>query len=182
MNELFLLAAAAGGDGIIESTARDFGISWQLFISQVISFSIVAFLLHRFAYKPIIAVLEERRERIAQSLENADKIKAELARAETERKDILSKAGSEANKIIEEARAAASQLQDRETQNASRQAEQIIRQAREAAAAEHARMLAELRREVGHLVVLTTGKVTGKVLTPEDQQRLAEEATRQVAA
>jgi F-type H+-transporting ATPase subunit b len=43
-------------------------------------------------------------------------------------------------------------------------------------------MLAELRREVGHLVVLTTGKVTGKVLTPEDQQRLAEEATRQVAA
>jgi F-type H+-transporting ATPase subunit b len=182
MNELFLLGAAAGGEGIIESTARTFGITWQLFISQAISFSIVAFLLHRFAYKPIIAVLEERRQRIAEGLENADKIKAELARAETERRDILSKAGGEANKIIEEARAAAAQLHERETQNASRQAEQIIRQAREAAAAEHARMLAELRREVGRLVVLTTGKVTGKVLTPEDQQRLAEEANRQLAA
>jgi F-type H+-transporting ATPase subunit b len=184
MNEIFLLGAAAatGGDGLIESTARQFGVTWQLFISQAISFSIVAFLLHRFAYKPIIAVLEERRQRIADSLENADKIKAELARAETERKEILSKANGEANKVIEEARAAAAQLQERETQNAARQAEQIIRQAREAAAAEHTRMLAELRREVGRLVVLTTTKVTGKVLTPEDQQRLAAEAGRQLAA
>ena len=50
--------------------------------------------------------------------------------------------------------------------------------AREAAEADHARMLAELRREVGRLVVETTAKVTGKVLTLEDQQRLAEETSR----
>ena len=54
--------------------------------------------------------------------------------------------------------------------------------ARQASEAEHARMLTELRREVGRLVVATTGKVIGKALTPEDQRRLAEEANRQVAA
>ena len=55
-------------------------------------------------------------------------------------------------------------------------------QAREAAAQEHARMLAELRREVGRLVVQTTAAVIGKVLTPDDQRRLAEETARQLTA
>ena len=60
-------------------------------------------------------------------------------------------------------------------------AEQIIAKAREAAAQDHAKMLAELKREVGRLVVQTTATVTGKVLTPEDQRRLAEETQKQLA-
>ena len=54
-------------------------------------------------------------------------------------------------------------------------------QAREAAAADHARMLAELKHHIGQLVVQTTAAITGKVLTPEDQRRLAEETAREVA-
>ena len=84
--------------------------------------------------------------------------------------------------MIEEARAAAARVQETETQKAVAQAADIIAKAQQAAAAEHARMLVELRREVGRLVVATTGKVTGKVLTPQDQQRLAEEANKQLAA
>ena len=61
-------------------------------------------------------------------------------------------------------------------------AEQIMAKAREAAAADHARMLVELKREVGRLVVQTTTTVTGKILTPEDQKRLAEETSKQLAA
>ena len=60
--------------------------------------------------------------------------------------------------------------------------EQIIAKAREAATQDHARMLTELKREVGRLVVDTTARVTGKVLTPDDQQRLAQETTRHLAA
>ena len=59
-------------------------------------------------------------------------------------------------------------------------AEQIVAKAREAAAQEHARMFAELKRQIGRLVVQTTAAVTGKVLTPEDQRRLAEETAGQV--
>src|SRR5262245_34821465 len=167
--------------GMIADTAKEFGVDWPHLIAQVVSFGIVAFLLQRFAYKPVLKILEERRQQIADSIANSEKIKAELARAETQRQEVLAQANAQALKLIEEARAAAARVQETETQKAIAAAEQIISKAREAAAADHARMLAELKREVGRLVVQTTATVTGKILTPDDQRRLAEETTRQVA-
>lgn len=183
MNHLIFLADI-GSDlaQTANQTAKTFGVDWQHLVSQIISFCLVAALLYFFAYKRILQVLEERRQRIAEGLANAEKIKAELARTEAARQDVLSQANAQANKLIEEARAAAARVQEQETQKAIAAAEQIIAKAREAAAQDHERMLAELRREVGRLVVETTGRVTGKVLTPEDQQRLAEETSRQLAA
>ena len=168
--------------GIASDTAREFGVNWPHFISQALSFLIVAFLLHRFAYKRVLAMLEDRRQRIADSLENTEKIKADLARAETRRQEILSQANAQAQKLIEEARAAAAKVQEVETQKAIAAAELIISKARDATTQDHARMLAELKREVGRLVVQTTATVTGKILTPEDQRRLMEETSRQVAS
>ena len=162
--------------------AEQFGLDWPHFIAQCISFGIVAFLLHRFAYKPVLKVLEERRQRIAEGLKNAEQIKKELANAQSKAQEIMNQAGAQATRMIEEARAAAAKVQEQETQKAIAAARDIVEKAREATEAEHARMLADLRREVGRLVVATTGKVVGKVLTPEEQQRLAEEANRQLAA
>ena len=167
---------------MIGDTAKQFGVDWPHFIAQVISFGIVAFLLHRFAYKRVLDMLEERRQRIAEGLANAEKIKAELARTEAQRQEVLTQANTQATKLIEEARAAAARVQEHETQKAIAAAEQIITKAREAAAQDHARMLAELKREVGRLVVQTTATVTGKILTPEDQRRLAEETAKQVGS
>jgi F-type H+-transporting ATPase subunit b len=181
METILILAAATEGN-VVTQTARAFGISWPLFISQVISFCIVAFLLHRFAYKPILQVLEERRQRIAEGLANAERIKQELARTEAARREVLDEANRRSTELIEDARAAAARLLEQESQKAIATAEQIIAKAREAATADHARMLAELRREVGRLVVETTGRVTGKVLTTDDQRRLIEETDRELAA
>src|SRR6266536_4191397 len=167
---------------MISDTSRDFRVDWSHLIAQTISFIIVAVALTLFAYKPILNVLEERKKRIAEGLANAERIKQELARTEAARQDVLNQANLQANKLIEEARAAAARVQEQETQKAIAAAEQIITKAREAAAQDHARMLAELKREVGRLVVEITAKVTGKILTVEDQQRLAEETNRQVAA
>ena len=183
MNDLVLLGSL-GGDlaQMAQETARTFGIKWPLFIAQVVNFCIVAALLYFFAFKRVLAMLEERRQRIAEGLANAERIKAELARTEEQRQQALTQANEQATKLIEEARAAAARVQEQETQRAIAAAEQIITKAREAAAQEHARMLAQLRREVGRLVIQATANVTGKVLTPEDQRRLAEETARQVAA
>jgi F-type H+-transporting ATPase subunit b len=182
MNHMILLGSI-GSDlaNSAQETAKTFGFTKANFIAQCISFAIVAFLLHRFAYRPILKVLEERRQRIADGLANADKIKAELARTEANRIEVLNQANAQANKLIEEARGAANRVREEETQKAIAAAEQIISKAREAAAADHARMLTELKREVGRLVVQTTATVTGKILTPEDQKRLAEETSRQIA-
>ncbi len=183
MTTLFLLGsiggdlAKTGGD-----TAKNFGLDWPHFIAQCVSFAIVAGLLLRFAYKPILAVLEERRQRIADGLADAEKNKQELARTEAMKQEVLEKANVQANKLIEEARAAAARVQEQETQKAIAQAEQIMSKAREAAMLEHQRMLTDLKREVVTLVVQTTGVVAGKVLTAEDQQRLADETRRQLVA
>jgi F-type H+-transporting ATPase subunit b len=180
----YVILASLGSD--LNQTAQDtmktFGVDWHPLVSDIISFCIVAAALYFLAYKRILQVLEERRQRIAEGLANADKIKGALADTEAARQEVLNQANVQANKLIEEARAAAARVQEQETQKAIAAAEQIITKAREAAAQDHARMLAELRREVGRLVVDTTGKVTGKVLTPDDQQRLADETSRQLAA
>ena len=177
-----LIAATSGGFAdMLRDTAETFGWNPWLFLSQVISFAIVAFLLRRFAYKPILGVLEERRQRIAEGLLNAEKIKKQLDEAENRYAEILAKANAEAQKMIDEARESSAHLAERKQQEAIAAAEQIIAKAREAAALEHERTMESLKRELGRLVVDTTAKVTGKILTPEDQQRLQEEALRQLA-
>jgi F-type H+-transporting ATPase subunit b len=181
------LLAAEGGivDSLVESaqrTGETFGFNPWLFFSQVISFAIVAFLLQKFAYKPILTVLEARRQRIAEGLANADKIKVQLAESEMRVQDILTKANADAQKMIDEARASAQVLADKRAQQAISEAEQIIARAHEATTIERNKTLAELKREVGRLVINTTAKVTGKVLTAEDQKRLSDEAAHEVAA
>src|SRR5256885_11044349 len=178
MTAMFL---AAGILDQARETAEQFGWEPKLFLSQVISFIIVALVLKWFAYKPILAVLEERRQRIAEGLLNADKIKQQLAEAEKRYAEIVAKGNADAQKMIDEARESSGHLAERKEQEAIAAAEQIMEKAREAAALEHDRTMAELKRELGRLVVDTTVKVTGKVMTADDQRRLQEEALRQLA-
>jgi F-type H+-transporting ATPase subunit b len=177
-----IIAASSGGvTDILRQTADTFGWNWKLFLSQVISFCIVAYLLQRFAYKPILAVLEERRCKIEEGQLNAEKIKKELAEAEKRYQEIVTKGNADAQRMIDEARESAAHLSERKQHEAVTAAEQIIAKAREAAALEHDRTMESLKRELGRLVVETTAKVTEKVLTPEDQRRLQEDAARQLA-
>ena len=181
MNVL-LLAAKAESTVQPERIVTTFGVDWPHLLAQVVSFCIVCFILYRFAYRPVLKMLETRRQQIAQGLANAEQIKAELARTEAQRREVMALANAQATKLIEEARAAASRLQEQEAQKAIAVAQEIVARAREAAAQDYARMLAELKGEIGRLVVQTTAAVVGKVLTPEDQERLAEETAKELKA
>jgi F-type H+-transporting ATPase subunit b len=181
----FLPLAAEGGalDSLVKSaqdTAEVFGVNAWLLFSQMISFSIVAFLLHKLAYQPILNVLETRRKKIAEGLANAEKIKVQLAESEQRVQEILTKANADAQRMIDEARSSAQAVADKRTQQAISEAEQIIAKAREATGIEREKILADLKREVGRLVIDTTARVTGKVLTQTDQKRINEEAAREV--
>ena len=183
MENLVMFAAAEGGiSEMIKSTGEQFGFNTQLFVSQCISFGIVAFVLHRFAYKPILKVLEERRQKIAESLANAEKIKEELAKAQASAQEILKSANAQGNKLIEEARQTAAKVLEVESQKAVATANDIVTKARQASEAELVRMKAELRKEVGRLVVATSAKVTGNILTAEQQNRLAEDTAKQLSS
>jgi F-type H+-transporting ATPase subunit b len=158
------------------------GFSLQQFLSQCFVFVVLFTVLHKFGWKPVRSILEQRRTNIEESIKNAAQIKKELAEAEASRLAILQKANEQAAGIIAEAEKSAAVRREQRTQEAARQAEDIIKKAHEAAVLDRDRLLAELKREVGALVIQTTEKVAGKVLTPEDQSRLNSETVRQLSA
>lgn len=184
----FLMLAADSqsfAGSLLESAhgiGENFGVNWMMLLSDSLSVLLVAWLLNKFAYKPVLSVLERRRQTIAEGLENAAKIKKRLAEAEAKYQETLAKANVEAQRMIEEARTSSNALAEKRAQAAISEAEQIIAKARQNTEVEREKMLTELKREVSRLVVDTTSKVSGKVLTSDDQKRLAEETARQVAA
>ena len=181
MIALILLAEQAG-DGQISEIARTFGVDWPHLGAQIISFAVVCAVLYKVAYKRVLAMLEERRNQIAEGLANAERIKAELDRTEAKRQEVMAEAYAKCAQVIDEARSAGTRILEQETQRAAAVAEQILSKAREDVVQDRERMLAELKREIGRLVVQATAMVTGKILTAEDHRRLAEEAATQVAA
>src|SRR5678809_272870 len=155
--------------GQIQQIARTFGVAWPHLIAQILSFTIVCALLYWLAYRPILQMLAQRRLQIADGLANAEQVRAELA-------------NTEAKTIVRDARAAAARIEAQGVQQANASAQEILTKAHQATEREHALMLDDLKRQVGRLVLQTTALVTGKVLTADDQRRLAEESARQLTA
>jgi F-type H+-transporting ATPase subunit b len=166
----------------LETVGAQTGFNVQQFIAQCIAFLVLCSFLWYFAWKPVITILEQRRKSIADSIANADKIKQELAEAEATRLSIVQKANEQANRIIAEAEKSAAAVTEQRAKEATRQAEDIIKNAHEASVLDRNRLMEELKRHVGELVIQTTEKVTGKVLTADDQARLNSETLRQLGA
>jgi F-type H+-transporting ATPase subunit b len=168
--------------GRVEQIARTFGVDWPHLTAQLLSFAIVCVALYWLAYRPVLRMLESRRQQIALGLANTEKINAALAGIEAQRQGIMAEAQAQSTRLIADAREIAKRLQEQETHRTAAVAEQILQKARDGAELERIRMLAELRKEVGRLVVQTTAAVVGKVLTPDDERRLAEETARHLTA
>lgn len=157
------------------------GIELPNLIAQIIVFGIVYFVLNTYAFGPILAMLDARRKRIADGEAKLEKIARDLAAAEENSRAILDKANVEATRRIKDATDAAAIVGEKKTQDAVREATNIIAKAHEAAKLEQEQLLAELKREFGRMVVDATSRVTGKVLTNEDQDRISHETAAQVS-
>ncbi|MBV9874324.1 MAG: F0F1 ATP synthase subunit B [Verrucomicrobia bacterium] len=164
------------------NVAEQFGVYWPNLIAQIILFFIVYWVLSKFAFKPIMAMLEERRRRIEEGQINAEKIKQQLAEAQTKYEETLARANAEAQRLIDEVKASGEKLAEEKRQAALAEAQEIVRRTQESLSLERERTMAELKKEVGRLVAETTEKVTQKILTPQDHQKINEETARQIAA
>jgi F-type H+-transporting ATPase subunit b len=167
---------------MITEILSKFGVDWPHFIAQLVLFLIVYFVLNRFAFAPLLKVLEERRKRIEEGQLNAEKIKKQLAEAELRYQEVLRKANDDAQAILEESRKNNEAFSQREMDKAVKESAAIVERARHEITSERNRMVDEVKREMVSLVVKTTAQVAGKVLTPEDQKRLSEEASKELAA
>lgn len=161
--------------------AEQLGIDWAKFTAQTINFLIVLAVLWKFAYRPVLNMLAERKRLIEEGLAGAEKGRTALLEAEAQRRKILSEAEARADKMVAEARAAADAQGAQRLADAASQAEALVKKAQEAMARERSQLEADMRKELGRLVARTTEKVVGRVLTPQDEERLRKEAVEQVA-
>lgn len=165
----------------MEDLVKQFGLQWTKILAQVIIFALVYFVLNRYAFGPIIAMLEARRKRIADGEAKLEQIARDLASADENSKAIIAKADADANRLIKEAGESAATLAEKKRQEAVSEAGAIVAKAREAATLEQEQLLSQLKREFGRMVVDATTRVTGKVLNNDDQDRINRETAAQVS-
>jgi F-type H+-transporting ATPase subunit b len=158
----------------------DFGISGPFFVAQVINFSIVAFVLWRFAFKPVLANIETRQKTIDSGLKYAAEMKIQLAATQAETLKLLQKAHADAATIVEDVRKTAKEYSDREHQIATERASDLLVKAQKAIELEHKKMLEETRGEIARLVVATTQRVLAKELSDFERTRFNEAASREL--
>ena len=178
--------AAAGApveaaSGLTQIT-QDFGISVPLILAQTLSFSIVASVLWKFAFKPVMVTLDERQAKIASGLKYAEDMQAKLAATQQETAAILKQANAEAARIVDDARKSAKEFLDRQTQEATARAGDLLLKAQQAIELEHKKMLADTRTEIARLVVATTERVLARKLTDADRAAYNDTASRELTS
>jgi F-type H+-transporting ATPase subunit b len=151
------------------------GINGRDFIWQTINFLVLIFLLSRFLYKPIVGMLDERTRRIQESLEAAEKARAEVAQADRERDELLATARREIQEMMATAQQVADRIQSEARSTAQQEAQRIIESARQEADAERAQAMAELRREVAGLAVMAAERVISRSLDDQAHRQLVEQ-------
>ncbi|WP_257791574.1 F0F1 ATP synthase subunit B [Ereboglobus luteus] len=135
----------------------------------MVSFSVVAYILWRFAFKPILATLDTRQKKIDEGIKYAEQMKAELAASQQKQEAILREAQTKAQQIIADTQKTAKEYADKQQQEAVVRAADIVAKAQQAVELEHKKMLADARGEIARLVVATTERVLAKRLSDEDR-------------
>ena len=147
-----------------------------LMIWTILCFLITLFVLKRFAFGPIQATIDERRERIRQSLSEADHAREEARKLLEEHRKLIAQARQQAEEIRNEVRRDAEALRERARDEIETDRQRRLQETARQIEAETTRSLAQIRREVAELTLLAATKVTGKVLDSDDQRRLIDEA------
>jgi F-type H+-transporting ATPase subunit b len=176
------LAAAVESKSAQAGLAETFGLDVKYVVIQAISFLIVLAVLYKFGIKPTIAAMDERAVKIGAGLKYAEEMQAKLAAAQQESAALVKKSQVEATRIIDDARKSAKDFTDKQTQEASARASDILAKAQQAIELEHKKMLADARSEIARLVVTTTERVLAKKLTEADRASYNETAARELTS
>lgn len=150
------------------------GIDWKLLIAQIVNFLILLFVLKRFAYQPILKILNERKNKIEKGLEDAENSRKKLIEIIQKEKDILKKAREEAQMIIIKAEETAKRTEIEIISEAKMQAEKIIIEAKEKIEEEKKKMIIEAKKEVANLVFLAVEKVIAEKMNNSKDKEMIE--------
>lgn len=162
----------------MEKILSDFGVQPLLLVAQIVNFTILLLLLKKFLYGPILRVLEQRKEKIAGSLKNAEEIEAKLLKTEEDREKKLMEATKEARSIIDDATKTAFQIIQEAHVKANQDIEDMLKKGQEGIKMEREKMHSEMREELSDIVVMALEKVVGKTITQKDQKEMIEKTIK----
>lgn len=157
------------------------GIEWQQLLAQIVNFAIIASVLTFFVYKPILKLLDERRETIRVSMDQADRIAHQAKEADAARQEKLRALDKEISTMEEKMKKEVAAKRDDLLASASREAEQIKERGHREVAQERDKLHAELRSRAAQLVISLAEKVLQREFTDKDQTRLLESLEKDVA-
>lgn len=181
---LFFLASAGAPEGQLESLYElmgTFGVEWRVIFAQALNFIVVAFILWRFAFRPVLHTLDERQEKIAQGLRDAEVARKRLDEAESEKAETLRKAHGESQEILVAARDKARAYDEKMRAETAVQLEEMRKRAEAAQRIEREKMFSDLKEEIARLVVLTSASVLKNELTDDVRKRINDAAAKEVA-
>ena len=149
-----------------------------LMVWTIVCFGITFFVLKRFAFGQIQRLIDERRERIRRSIEEAEKARREARRLLEEHRALIGQARGQAEQILSEARKVAESMARRVKEETEADRQRRLEETKRQIEAETQRALEQIRTEVAELTLIATTKVTGKVLEDADHKRLIDDAIR----
>lgn len=159
---------------------KDFGVQPILLLAQVVNFLVLLWILKKLLYKPILKILEERKQRIAQSLKNAEEIEKRLKEIGDKEAEAILRSAKEGEKLIKQATEASVQI----IEDGKRKYEEIVTKAvedaKELTKHEKVKLEQEVKDHLAEIVTLALEKVTGKIITQKDQKKMVEETVREI--
>lgn len=150
------------------------GIDWKLLVAQIINFFILLFVLYKFAYKPILEMLNKRSKMIEKAVHDSKASEERLKEIESTRQKMLAETEKEIGELLEKAKADAEVMKKGIVAAAQEQGEDLLRRAKAQIAEEKEKMAEDVKKEVVKFIVLATGKILEREFSAEDQKRLAD--------
>ncbi len=155
------------------------GVNLAGLIAWVVSFGLFIWMAHLIGYKPIMRMLDQRAQRIKESLEKADRVKDESAKAEELVKQQLDQARAEGRQIVAQAQEVANRLREEETARAKAEAGQIVARARSEIQRERDEAVEAVRRQFADLTVTAAERLIRASLNAEQHRRLIDEVLQE---
>lgn len=160
----------------MEGLLDKLGINWKLFIAQLVNFGILLFVLYKFLYKPILAMLEKRARIIEKSIDEARKTELGISEAQKRRENLINEAKIGAKKIIDEAKLIADKQKEDILNKAREENERIIKSGAAIVKREKETAKLQLEKEMGKVLITGLEKTIGRIITEEEQKKIMEES------
>lgn len=160
----------------MQELLHSLGINWSVMLAQIVNFTILLAVLAKFVYKPVLRLLDERREKIAEASRKEQRIAIELSAIGAEKEKVLAEARAESERLIEAAKKSGEEAKKKILAEAEAEVSRLKSESERHLAGEKSRLLQEVKREVGGLVIEAIEKGFGDALDARGQGRMVEQA------